>query len=334
MTVLTVQHGIASVAIACHHQRVAALSRPADLSDLTEELLSWFRVNYRDLPWRKSPIDSDNRSTRKGRVTPDAWGVLVSEIMLQQTPVARVEPVWRAWMERWPTPADLASASPAEVIRAWGRLGYPRRALRLHAAAAAIVEHHDGVVPDDPESLRALPGIGDYTAGAVIAFAFDRPALALDTNVRRVLARHDSGRARSTGSVTVGERERACELLPAGTEGALWMAAIMELGAMVCTARTPRCEICPVATGCRWRNSGYPDDVPAPRRQPRYTGSDRQARGAILALLRDSDAAVDGYSVEVAWPDAAQRNRALDSLIADGLVEPLTHGRYRLPATP
>lgn len=254
--------------------------------------------------------------------------------MLQQTPVARVEPVWRAWMERWATPAALATATPAQVIRAWGRLGYPRRALRLHAAAAAIVANHHGVVPDDIEALRALPGVGEYTAGAVMAFAFDRPALALDTNVRRVLARHDDGCARPTGSVTKAQRERALALLPAGTDGALWMAAIMELGALVCTARTPRCSLCPVATGCRWRESGYPDDEPARRSQPRYIGSDRQARGAILAMLRDSDHPVSSRRVEIAWPDASQRQRAMDSLVADGLVEPLPRGRFRLPASP
>ena len=308
-----------------------------DLSDLTGELLSWFRANYRDLPWRKSPITSDSRTEQERPGNPPsataAWGVLVSEIMLQQTPVARVEPVWRAWMQRWPTPAALASSSPAAVIRAWGRLGYPRRALRLHAAAAAIVERHGGVVPDDIESLRALPGIGEYTAGAVIAFAFGRPALALDTNVRRVLARHDAGQARPPGSVTVGERERALELLPTGVDGATWMAAIMELGALVCTARAPRCEVCPIAAGCRWRAAGYPDAEKAARRQPRYTGSDRQARGAILAMLRDSAGPVTGRRIEMSWPDAVQRDRALDSLVADGLVEPLPRGRYGLPAS-
>jgi len=337
MTVLTGQHGIASAAIACHHQRVAVPPDLVDLSDLTGELLSWFRANYRDLPWRKSPVNSDSRTEhdRPGNPPPAtaAWGVLVSEIMLQQTPVARVEPVWRAWMQRWPTPAALASSSPADVIRAWGRLGYPRRALRLHAAAATIVERHGGVVPDDIESLRALPGIGEYTAGAVIAFAFGRPALALDTNVRRVLARHDAGQARPPGSVTVGERERALELLPTGVDGATWMAAIMELGALVCTARVPRCEVCPIAAGCRWRAAGYPDAEKAARRQPRYTGSDRQARGAILAMLRDSAGPVTGRRIEMSWPDAVQRNRALDSLVADGLVEPLPRGRYGLPAS-
>lgn len=251
--------------------------------------------------------------------------------MLQQTPVTRVEPVWREWMARWPTPADLAAASPAEVIRAWGRLGYPRRALRLHQAAIAISERHGGVVPDDVDALRALPGVGEYTAGAVLAFAYRRPALALDTNVRRVLTRHDDGRARPSGAVTAPERERAWELMPEGSAGADWMAALMELGAVICTARSPRCDQCPVAVGCRWRQAGFPDDAPPSRRQPRYEGSDRQARGAILAALRDAGGAVTTRRLEIAWPDAVQRSRAIDSLVADGLLDPLPRGRFCLP---
>lgn len=338
ITVLTGRHGIAFPAIACHHPSVAPSVQHLHLGALAGVVLSWFRVNYRPLPWRISPLSTDIRTNSRGvnvsrnSVTP--WGVLVSEIMLQQTPVARVEPVWRAWMDRWPTPADLAAASPAEVIRAWGRLGYPRRALRLHAAANAIVERHGGVVPDDIEQLRALPGVGEYTAGAIVAFAFGQPALALDTNVRRVLARHDAGLARPTGSVTVAERERAWALLPDGDDAAVWMAAIMELGAVICTARDPRCDICPVAPGCRWRLAGYPDDAPPGRSQPRYVGSDRQARGAILALLRDAPGPVSGRRLEMVWPDEQQRLRAMDSLVADGLVEPLARGHYQLPVNP
>jgi len=264
-------------------------------------------------------------------IHPDPWGVLVSEIMLQQTPVARVEPVWREWMARWPTPAHLAAATPAEVITAWGRLGYPRRALRLQQAAAAIVDRHGGIVPDDLDLLRALPGVGEYTAGAVLAFAYHRRALALDTNVRRVLARHDEGVPRPVGAVTNAERARATALMPDGSEGAVWMAALMELGAVICTAKAPRCSDCPILAGCRWRQAGFPDDAPAPRRQPRYEGSDRQARGAVLAVLREAGTAVTARQLDLAWPDPIQRARAIDSLIGDGLIEPLPRERFRLP---
>lgn len=303
---------------------------PRDLGEEVQNILSWFDLFCRDLPWRYFPESADNRTLSEV----DPWGVLVSEIMLQQTPVARVEPVWRAWMHRWPTPSDLAGEPPAEVIKAWGRLGYPRRALRLHAAACAITEDHNGVVPDDEQALRALPGVGDYTAGAVLAFAFGRPALALDTNVRRVIARHDTGISQPSASVTKAERERAQEMLPDGEVGARWMAALMELGALVCTSRSPDCESCPVASSCRWRALGYPDDAPRRRTQATYTGSDRQARGALLNILRDAPGPVTRRRLEMCWPDAAQRERALDSLVADGLVEPLPRHRYRLPVAP
>jgi A/G-specific adenine glycosylase len=333
--VLTGRHGIASTAIACHDAGVASTPPHPDLGALTWDVLSWFRGNYRPLPWRNPPYSADNRM--KEKISTDtgesvtAWGVMVSEIMLQQTPVARVEPVWREWLHRWPTPGDLAAARPAEVIRAWGRLGYPRRALRLHAAANTIVERHGGIVPDSFDELRALPGVGEYTAGAILAFAYGQRAVALDTNVRRVLARYDAGRPRATGSVTAAERERAWTLLPAGSDAPVWMAAIMELGAVVCTARDPRCEVCPVSQGCRWRAAGYPDGDDATRRQPRYAGSDRQVRGAILELLRQSPGPVTQRRLDMIWPDEQQRRRALDSLVGDGLVEPLARGRYQLP---
>ncbi|RMI03391.1 A/G-specific adenine glycosylase, partial [Cellulomonas triticagri] len=208
-----------------------------------ETVVAWFDVHARDLPWR----------------APDRtpWGVLVSEVMLQQTPVVRVEPAWRAWLARWPEPADLAAASPADVLRAWDRLGYPRRALRLQDCARALVERHGGQVPDDEEALLALPGIGSYTAAAVRAFAFGRRSVVLDTNVRRVLARVAEGVALPAPALTVGERRLAEEYVPADDAGAArWAAASMELGALVCTARAPRCGACPVADACAWRRAG------------------------------------------------------------------------------
>jgi A/G-specific adenine glycosylase len=280
----------------------------------------WFTHSARELPWRQPPAPGPH---------PGGWGVLVSEFMLQQTPVDRVLPEWSAWLRRWPQPSALAAESSGEAIRAWGRLGYPRRALRIHEAATRIASEHDDLVPADDAALRALPGIGDYTAGAVRAFAYGQRALALDTNVRRVIARHDHGRAFPEPSITRTESTYADSIQPTRT-GAAWMAAVMELGALVCTARQPACERCPVASTCRWLALGRPEG-PAPRRQPKYAGSDRQARGALLAVLREAGGPVRQADLDCAWPDAPQRARALDGLVADGLVAPATRGRWSLP---
>ena len=280
----------------------------------------WFTHSARELPWRQPPAPGPH---------PGGWGVLVSEFMLQQTPVDRVLPEWSAWLRRWPQPSALAAESSGEAIRAWGRLGYPRRALRIHEAATRIASEHDDLVPADDAALRALPGIGEYTAGAVRAFAYGQRALALDTNVRRVIARHDHGRAFPEPSITRAESTYADSIQPTRT-GATWMAAVMELGALVCTARQPACERCPVASTCRWLALGRPEG-PAPRRQPKYAGSDRQARGALLAVLREAGGPVRQADLDLAWPDAAQRARALDGLVADGLVAPATRGRWSLP---
>ncbi|AYY14502.1 A/G-specific adenine glycosylase [Actinobacteria bacterium YIM 96077] len=285
-----------------------------------DALITWYHTHARDLPWRSTDC------------TP--WGVLVSEIMLQQTPVPRVEPVWHEWMRRWPAPADLAAEEPGEAIRAWGRLGYPRRALRLHAAAQAIVSRHDGTVPQSYDELLALPGVGDYTAAAVASFAFGARHAVLDTNVRRVLARAFSGTRYPANSTTAAERRLAEELLPTDDTAPVWSVALMELGALVCTARAPRCGACPIAAECTWRLSGFPDhDGPAPRGQA-WAGTDRQVRGRLMAVLRDSTGPVPKPVLDAVWPDAVQRERALDGLVADGLVEPLDEELYRLPTSP
>ncbi len=288
-----------------------------------EPLLHWFERTARDLPWREEGDDLDSR----------AWAVLVSEVMLQQTPVVRVLPVFETWMARWPDPAALAADPPGEAVRTWGRLGYPRRALRLHAAATVCVERHGGAVPSGLDQLRALPGVGAYTAAAVASFAFDGRYPVLDTNVRRVLARAVGGRQyEPAGAPAVAERATAEALLPTDPQTcARWNAALMELGALVCTARRPDCGSCPLAVGCRWRLSGYPAwDGPA-RRGQTYEGTDRQARGRLLAALRDADAPVGADDLRATWPADLQRARALDSLVADGLVEPLAGERFRLP---
>ncbi|MCC2322436.1 A/G-specific adenine glycosylase [Cellulomonas xiejunii] len=273
-----------------------------------QDVVAWFDDHARDLPWRAADR------------TP--WGVLVSEVMLQQTPVVRVEPAWRAWMGRWPTPADLATAPTADVLRAWDRLGYPRRALRLQECARVVVERHGGDLPDDEAALLALPGVGTYTAAAVRAFAFGRRSVVLDTNVRRVLARLSAGEALPAPSQTVAERRLAAAWVPDDdTAAARWSGASMELGALVCTARAPRCDVCPVADRCRWLAAGRPADVYAHRRRAQaWTGTDRQARGRVMALLREALGPVPHDAVAAVWPDSAQLARCLDALVADGLV--------------
>lgn len=279
-------------------------------------VLDWFDRNARELPWRSDP---------------EPWGVLVSEVMLAQTPVARVEPIWRQWLQRWPTPAQLATEPGSEVIRAWGRLGYPRRALRLHQAAQMIVTDHDGQVPDDYDQLRALPGVGDYTAAAVLSFAFGRRAIVLDVNVRRFLARLQSGVAAPPAHATKAERAAAAALIPAA-DPARWAAASMELGALICTARSPGCQRCPVAEDCRWLAAGRPGLGSSTTRRQRFEGTDRQVRGLIMAVLREAHGPVSIGSLDTVWPDQVQLLRALDSLVADGLLDPIGNDTLALPS--
>jgi A/G-specific adenine glycosylase len=289
-----------------------------DPSLLHERLLPWYDVHARDLPWR-DPSASP-------------WAVLVSELMLQQTPVARVLPVYEQWLERWPAPADLAAEPTGEAVRAWGRLGYPRRALRLHAAATAIVERHGGEVPADRDALLALPGVGDYTAAAVASFAFRRRHVVLDTNVRRVLARVVGGAEHPAPSITRAERDLAAGLLPDdGPTSAAWAVSTMELGATVCVAASPRCDGCPVADLCAWRAAGYPAHDGPPRRGQSYDGTDRQCRGRLLGVLRDHDGPVHRSRLEQAWPVAEQRERCLAWLVDDGLAARLSEETYALP---
>ncbi|MFC4036751.1 A/G-specific adenine glycosylase [Streptomyces polygonati] len=295
---------------------------PAPASAATTELhglvIDWFDEHARDLPWRR----------------PDAgaWSVMVSEFMLQQTPVSRVLPVHAEWLARWPRPADLARESPGEAVRAWGRLGYPRRALRLHAAATAIAQQHGGEVPYDHAELLALPGVGEYTAAAVASFAYGRRHIVLDTNVRRVFARLVTGVEYPPNATTAAERRTAGSLLPPDEEtAARWAAATMELGALVCGARSPECGACPVAARCAWRLAGSPAHEGPPRKGQSYAGTDRQVRGRLLAVLRASTGAVPKAALDTVWHEPVQRARALDGLVADGLVEPLDGDLFRLP---
>lgn len=295
------------------------------LATLHATILAWYHEHGRDLPWRRP------------QRTP--WEVYVSEVMLQQTPVSRVEPVWRAWMDRWPTPAALAAAGVGEAIRAWGRLGYPRRAVRLHAAATQMVQRHAGQVPGTQRELAELPGVGGYTAAAVAAFAFGQRTTVIDTNVRRVQARLLRGVAHSAPSLTAAESRLAEQALPYDTADAVtWNVAVMELGALICTARNPGCSRCPVAPHCAWLVAGRPAyDGPARRGQP-WEGTDRQLRGAILQALRHAPGPLTTRQLHdqvcqqvVSAQDVERFTRCLASLIADGLAEPLPGDRLALP---
>lgn len=294
-------------------------------TELVDELTDWFAAHARPLPWRSA---ATVRAVGGGRAA-FAWGVFLSEVMSQQTPIARVEPIWREWLRRWPTPADLAAAPVAEVLRAWHHLGYPRRALRLREAAAVIERDWGGRVPAEEADLLALPGVGAYTAAAVSAFAYGRRSVVLDTNVRRVLGRVRDGLALPRPTLRREERDRAGEVVPAEPAAAArWNAAVMEFGALVCTAAAPDCDACPVRR-CAWREAGYPPDEFTRRRQS-WAGSDRQARGRIMAMLR-THPRLGADELAAGAADAAQHERALASLIADGLVARCGAG-YRLPS--
>lgn len=275
------------------------------MNDLLEPITAWYDVHARDLPWRRPGTSP--------------WSVMVSEFMLQQTPVSRVLAVHDAWLTTWPTPAALAAVPSGDAVRAWGRLGYPRRALRLHASAVAITERHGGEVPDTYDELRALPGVGDYTAAAIASFAFGRSHAVLDTNVRRVLSRAVTGAEFPPATVTRAERDLATTLVPE-RDPEVWAVAVMELGALVCTANRPACETCPVLDRCAWQRDGRPAYDGPPRKAQSYAGTDRQCRGRLLAVLRDADGPVTGTRLAVVWGDAVQRERALHGLLEDGLV--------------
>jgi len=281
-------------------------------------LTDWFAERARPLPWRAAGVS--------------AWGVLVSEIMLQQTPVARVEPSWHEWMARWPRPSDLAAATPADVLRMWGKLGYPRRALRLREAAEVIAREHNDTVPSDVDTLLALPGIGAYTARAVAAFAYRKRCPVVDTNVRRVIARAVHGAGDAGPASTTRDLADADALLPDDDETAAQLsAALMELGQTICTVRNPRCADCPVFDACAWQRNGRPAYNGPAKPTQKFAGTDRQVRGLLLDVLRDTSSPVPKSRLDIVWSDAGQRERCLDSLLVDGLVEQTADGLFALP---
>ena len=257
------------------------------------------------------------------------WGTLVFEIMSQQTPIARVQPIWLQWMERWPTPADVAAASSADIIVAWANLGYPSRALRLKACAAAIVEKHGGEVPLSLKDLTLLPGVGTYTASALLAFRHGIRVPVLDTNVRRVLVRFLDGREFPPHTTpSKAETKRADAILPEdGHRAAEVSLALMEFGALVCTQLSPSCDECPISNNCTWALAGFPKDEKRPTPQP-YAGTDRQARGRIMKALRTAHfEGTDGLTkrrvldaARIDGGDRYQPTRVYRALLKDGMI--------------
>jgi A/G-specific adenine glycosylase len=261
-------------------------------------LIRWAETNGRDLPWRH---------------TRDPWAILVSEVMLQQTQVTRVIPVWRAFLEQFPSPKACAAAPQAAVVTAWRGMGYNRRALNLHRCALAIAENHAGNVPDDLDALLRLPGIGPYTARAVLAFAFERRVGVLDVNAARVHARLNGGPVDQATADAATPPRRAWA----------WNQAVLDLGATVCTKRNPRCDACPLTKQCAWRGNGADPAGPGTR-QSRFEGSDRQGAGRLVDALRAGpvSSAPNDLAVTMGWPDDPERAlRVAQSVVTGGLAK-------------
>jgi A/G-specific adenine glycosylase len=277
------------------------------------ELLNWFAGHQRDLPWRR---------------TRDPWAILVAEVMLQQTQVSRVIVSWERFLERLPTPAACATAGPGVVVELWHGLGYNRRAVQLHALAVAVVQRHGGSLPTELAELLALPGVGPYTARAVLAFAHERDVAVVDTNVGRVLARY---RGETLGARAV--QATADDAVPVG-RGWAWNQAMLDLGATVCTKRAPGCAGCPWRASCRWHGEGPDPAVGSAgvgRPQSRFAGSDRQGRGRLVTALRSGPITTEALAAVCGWPDDPSRaQRVAATLVRDGLADLTEHG-FELP---
>lgn len=293
------------------------MDRISKLTSLQRDLLTWGEIARRDLPWRR---------------TRDPWAVLVSELMLQQTHVARVVARYEPFLERFPIAAACCAAPVSDVVTAWSGLGYNRRAVNLHRCAVAVCERHGGQLPDDIASLLALPGIGPYTARAVLVFASERDIGLVDTNAGRFVARALAG-APVTRSEAQALADRA---VPTG-HGWEWGQAVFDLGALVCTKREPCCERCPISRHCRWQRAGRPRPDPiegsagisAP--QATFDGSFRQGRGRLLARLTAGPVPSEEVADATGWPnDPVRAARAGEALIADGLAVRHDDGSLRL----
>jgi A/G-specific adenine glycosylase len=277
-------------------------------------LLAWFRTAGPVYPWRERERDP--------------YAVLVSEVMLQQTQASRVVDAFPVFMERFPDVGSLAEASRGDVLRAWGGLGYPRRAASLHEAARRIVRDHDGSVPIDVGALLALPGIGPYTAAAVTSIAYGSPVAAIDTNVRKVMARLELA-AEPDEVLEADVVDAASRWLEREAPGD-WNQAVMNLGREVCRP-TPRCDACPLAAACAFRAGGRVGRRSG-RRQPAFAGSMRQARGGVLRELRGRDRAATIGTIAAALDLPVTRvDLAVDALERDGLVRRTGSGRVGLP---
>ena len=290
---------------------------PAALSARQHALLDWSERTRRDLPWRR---------------TRDPWSVLVSELMLQQTQVARVVPKYEAFLERFPTPTACAAATAGDVVRLWAGLGYNRRALNLHRAAQVCVERHVGQLPTTIDELLALPGVGPYTARAVLAFAANADVGVLDTNAARVTARLAGRRLNARDAQAAADAA-----VPSG-HGWAWNQAVLDLGATVCTKRVVRCDACPVTAHCAWHLAGHPEPDPSEGsagtsgRQSTFAGSDRQGRGRLVDALRLGPVSADDLAATMGWPDDPERaERIAATLVVDGLAEVAPNGALSLP---
>ncbi len=287
------------------------------MTPLQRALVAWWSEHGRDLPWRRSR---------------DPWAVLVSELMLQQTQVSRVVERYVEFLDRFPTVASCAAARTGDVVDAWAGLGYNRRAVHLHRAAVRCVEDHDGALPSTLEGLLTLPGVGPYTARAVLVFAHERDIGLVDTNAGRFVARAVAGRplaGREAQSVADGA-------VPDGW-GWTWGQAVFDLGALVCRKRAPRCDDCPIRSHCAWAQAGFPPPDPiegsagisAP--QSRFDGSDRQGRGRLVEALRNGPVGRTTLAETMGWPDDPDRAaRVAETLVADGLAV-FDGDRYELP---
>ena len=281
------------------------------------DLMRWYRLRSRHaLPWR---------------LTRDPYAVLVSEVMLQQTQVDRVLPYYDAWLRRWPSFGALAEASPADVIRAWAGLGYNRRALNLHRLAVEVTEAHGGELPESIPALLQLPGIGPYTASAVACFAGGARVVVADTNIARVLARLALGQERAKG-IPPGSLHRGAEALLPDTGARDHNLALMDLGAMVCTARAPLCGSCPVAAHCAWLATGSPPAA-GPTRAPTepFEHTARFARGRIVAALRQAERPLSELVEMLPARHRLNTTAYLTALEREGMVQQLPGGIWALP---
>lgn len=272
---------------------------------IVKTISDWFEHAQRPLPWREQSAT--------------AWHVVMSEFMLQQTPVVRVLPVYERFVTQFPVPSAMAATTQAHVVTEWGRLGYPRRAVRLHQLSQVLAEKFDDAVPESEEVLLSLPGIGQYTAAAIRAFAFGQHSVVVDTNVRRVLARAHQGAQWPAASLNRQEMAIAAEYVPDDHRAASrWNAAVMELGAIVCTAASPTCDVCPIATLCAWNAAGKPQS-PRPHTTQKWHGTDRQCRGKIVQLLREVEVASDKHIFDL-WHDEVQCRKNLTALESEGMI--------------